>query len=419
VTTQKGQRISAAKKGKPLVARGPNEITRQQAVRETGLSAKVLLEGADRQLPCERGEDVRPGLRHRRLPHANGGEVILFDSDELVEDLARLPCQWCDLPAPGDSGRCRRHQAKKYATVELVCEWKDCPRNGEPFTRYGSWLREREGRGRFCSDRCEMLWLKANDPRFASPHAPFDADSAHERYERLAPQFDEARAELALPLTVEHVAAGTHTSTAVIRTHAPECGGRVIEIDGKRELAFPADAAERYPKVWAGRAHVTDEHWTKHRARYLDQDFMVGLQGRVGQQARTITLLRERGFTQEEAEAIVRTRTTRRRRRFLAHRAGAPKKNELRAQLGAIACEVIGQYRDLGHLSDLSETSLLAEIGLLAWQYDLGDFRARYPAGRGARDDPESPAPGWRKAIVDRVRGLIGPDTKALLIATE
>lgn len=285
----RGEKISAAKRGKPLVARSANEITVQQAVRETGRSAKVLREGAARQLRYERGENERPGLRHRRLPHANGGEVILFDRAELVEDLARLSCQWCDQPAPGDSGRCRRHQAKKYATVKLVCDWGACPRGGEPFTRYGSVNRSRADRGdthTFCSDRCEMLWLKGNDPRFGAPHAPFTADSASARYARLAPQFEETKLELGLPLDVSQVAAATYTSPAVIRAHTPELGGQVLVIEGAQRLAFPADAPNRYPELCASKANVSPEQWETHRARYFDPDWMVL------QQARTIDLLR-------------------------------------------------------------------------------------------------------------------------------
>jgi hypothetical protein len=307
-TTQKGQRISAAKKGKPLVARDdPNELTRQEAVRETGLSAKVLLEGADRQVRYEAGEDVRRGLRHRRLPHANGGEVIVYDCDEITEDLARpeMSCVYpgCDRPAPGNSGRCGQHAAKGDPPVSLVCQ--QC---GETFNRYGSWLREREGRGRFCSDRCEMLWQRANDARFAAAHAPFDADSAHERYERLGPEFDEARAKLALPLTVHQVAAATYTSTAVIRAHAPELGGKVIEIDGKRELGFPADAPERNRRTTLA---------SEHRARYLEIDF------KVAQQRRTVRLLLAKRLSEDQAEAAV-TAAAKKRRKAIRRRGPLP-----------------------------------------------------------------------------------------------
>lgn len=308
-----GQRISAAKKGKPLVARGPDEATVQQSVSETRLSAKVLREGAHRQLRFERGEDNRPGLRHRRLPHANGGIVIVFHRAERDEDLARLPCEWCDAPAPGDSGRCRRHQAKKYATVERVCDWERCPRKGEPLMRYGSKLHEHS----FCSDECQFAWQRATDSRFGSTHAPFDADSARERYQRLEPRFDEAKAELGLPLDVHQVAAATHTSTAVIRAHAPELGGKVILIDGAEQLALPADAPERYARAWAGRAHVSDEHWTGRRERFLDADFMELQQRALG-----------RVLTVEQRDQL-RNRIAARRKLLTRRRAGAPRKAEL------------------------------------------------------------------------------------------
>lgn len=276
VTTGRGEKISAAKKGKPLVARGPNEITRQEAVRETGLSAKVLLEGADRHLRLERREDDRPGLRHRRLPHANGGEVILFDRDELAKDLARLRCAYpgCSNHAPGASGRCGKHAARvKYPTVELVCAYELCPREGKPFTRAGSvhlGHAERGDEHTFCSVDCRF----ACNGLPASAHAPFTADSANGRYTILGPLFDEERAELGLALTVHQVAAATHTPTATIRTHAPELGGQVVEIDGAQQLAFPADA----PECWAGRPR---RRWlaTPEGARWLAGSFIKGRHG--------------------------------------------------------------------------------------------------------------------------------------------
>lgn len=319
-----GQRISAAKKGKPLVARGQNEITRQEAVRETGLSAKVLLEGADRQLRFERGEHVRPGLRHRRLRHANGGDVILFDRRELAEDLAhpdnRCVYPGCDQPAPGTSQRCGKHKAKGEAPVSLVCEYDECPREGKPFLRHASTHRARVERGdkhTFCGETCQMLWQRENDA-IGSPHAPFTADSARERYEGLAPAFDEARTELALPLTVHQLAEVTHTSPAVIRIHAPELCGQKIEINGKQELAFPADAEERYPRLWASKANVSDEQWKADRARYFDPDWMVR------QQARTIALLCDRGLTRAQAEAAVHANAAERRTKFIRRRTGRP-----------------------------------------------------------------------------------------------
>lgn len=285
----------------------------QGAARKTGLSAKVLREGTDRQSRYEAGESDRPGLRHRRLPHLNGGEVILFDCDELAEDLARLPCEWCEEPAPGDSGRCKRHQAKKYPTVELVCDWEDCPRGGEPFTRYGSVHHARKQRGdehTFCGDRCEMLYLKAHHPQFASPHPPFDAETARERYERLESHFAEAKAELDLPLEVHQVAAATYTSPAVIRTHSSELGGQVVVIEGAQRLLLPADAPERYRAVWAGRPQVDDEHWTAHRERYLDPDWMVKREEALGRLER------------REDERELRERVAARRKVFTPKRKG-------------------------------------------------------------------------------------------------
>jgi predicted HTH domain antitoxin len=106
----------------------------------------------------------------------------------------------------------------------------------------------------------------------------------------------------------------------------------------------------------------------------------------------------EHRLSEEQAARLVRDEVQERRKLVLG---GRPPKN---------------QHREIGDLAELGENSFLAETGLLAWQRDLHDFRQRYPAGRGARDDPESPARGSRKPILDRIRGLIGQDAKALLI---
>jgi hypothetical protein len=398
-----GQRISAAKKGKPLVARGPNEITRQEAVREFGLSAKVLLEGADRQLRFERGESSRPGLRHRRLPHANGGEVILFDRTELAEDLARLPCQWCDQPAPGNSRRCRRHQAKKYGTVELVCDWEECPRGGEPFMRYGSVHRFRAARGDkhgFCSDRCELLWLKANHERFASPHAQFDADYADKRYKRLEPQFKEMRVELGLPLRLQGVAEETRTSPSVIRMHAPELGGKVIELEGASQWAFPSDAPGTYLH---NRALQEREQKQSPGPDYLHPDHAAK------QQQRTRRLLLNKGLSKQDVDTIIRRRAEARRSLIRRH-AGRPKRLDLSERLLTFAEEVVEECPDLG-LNDV-----LATAGLRSWQENPVDWpRDRYPA---ARRDKGSYDPKMRKNVVERVRFLVGSEIeKSLLFA--
>src|SRR3989442_4154663 len=76
------RKISAAKKGKPAIARGPNEATLQESVRETGFSAKVFRDGVKRQEQFERGESARRGLRHRRVLMPNGRPCTLFDRDE-------------------------------------------------------------------------------------------------------------------------------------------------------------------------------------------------------------------------------------------------------------------------------------------------------------------------------------------------
>jgi hypothetical protein len=235
------------------------------------------------------------------MPHLNGGVVIVFDRDERDEDLARLSCKWCDQPAPGDSGRCKRHQAKKYATVELACEWEECPREGEPFTRHGSVRRARADRGdehAFCSDRCEMLYLKRHHPGFSSP-PPFDADFVRERSEDLGPQFEELKAELRLPLGVDEVAVATATSPSVIRSHAHELGGQVLLVDGAEMLAFPPDAAARNKRQVLA---------NDHRARYLDPKFMAK------QQRRTIALLKAKGLSHDQAEAAVKAATVERRK---------------------------------------------------------------------------------------------------------
>jgi hypothetical protein len=162
----KGAKISAAKKGVRQLELAPGELTLTEAVRETGLSYRVLRDGVD--LP---GPDGKPKLRHRRVarrsgraPKRNGAaEAIIFNREQLQEDLAACPCSYprCNKPAPGKSGRCGDHRARGEPAVELVCQYEPC---GKTFVRPVSWLREREGRGHYCTNECKGLAFAAANP---------------------------------------------------------------------------------------------------------------------------------------------------------------------------------------------------------------------------------------------------------------
>lgn len=62
----------------------------------------------------------------------------------------------------------------------------------------------------------------------------------------------------------------------------------------------------------------------------------------------------------------------------------------------------------------VSESELLAEVGLVAWQRGVGTLRDDIPAAPG---DDDAFDPAFRKTVVDRVRRHIGADVKALQIA--
>ena len=141
-----GAAISAAKRGVPLVDRAEDEFTAQQAAREFAIDARTLRQAALRQRAGK-----QRGLRHRVIERpGRQPDAIVFRRSELVEDLAALTCVYpgCENPAPGASGRCGSHSAKGEPAVEKTC--KQC---GATFTRYRSWLKERAGRGRFCTNR--------------------------------------------------------------------------------------------------------------------------------------------------------------------------------------------------------------------------------------------------------------------------
>jgi hypothetical protein len=405
-----GQRISAAKKGKPAVTRDPDVATLQQSVAETRLSRKVLLEAMERQTRFERGEASRRGVRHWRVL-ANHGVARLCSREERDEDLVHPDnrCQFCDAPGPGNSQLCRRHQAKKYPTVELVCDWEECPRGGEPFMRYGSVHHYRSERGdehSFCSYSCRFAWQLAND--LVSSHAPFDADSARQYHEVLKPQFDEARAELGLPLDVLHIAEATHTSPAVIRAHAPELGGKVIVIGprareagvGAEQLAFPENA----PRNYLHHRALQEREANKSRGPdYLDPGHSVK------QQQRTRRSLLNKGLSEHDTDTIIKQRAEARRSLIRRH-TGRPKRIDLSEQLLTFAEEALEEC------PDLSLNEVLAAAGLRSWQENAADWpRDRYPA---AHRDQGSYDPKMRKNVVERVRFLVRPEIgKALLFA--
>jgi len=165
------ERISEAKKGKPQFALDPEEITLQQAVKETGFSRKVLKDGVDDDILSHRMVE-RPGRQ---------SDAIVFHLPTLRGELARRECSYppCTEPAPGRSGRCGEHAARvKYETLELVCD--QC---GEQFTRPGSWLREREGRGTYCSNRCKGAAFAESRPGCLQALNP---DGAREHHAAIA-----------------------------------------------------------------------------------------------------------------------------------------------------------------------------------------------------------------------------------------
>jgi hypothetical protein len=107
--------------------------------------------------------------------------------------------------------------------------------------------------------------------------------------------------------------------------------------------------------------------------------------------------------------AVVPYNDVRARRQLIVRfRAGRPKAVELREQLRQVASEVIDAWDEEAAPSG---NEILAEVGFLAWQRHLGDFRERYPA---SVHDPDSFGWQWRPNVIRRVRKLIGEDVKVL-----
>jgi hypothetical protein len=181
VRSAKGAKISAAKKGVRQLELATGELTLTEAWLEFRGEFKIgrgsLRDGV------ESGK-----LRHRRVERpGNQPDAIVFDRDQLREDLAKWPCTYpgCDkgpdggpAPALGDSERCTGHAARGDPAVELVCQ--HC---GETFMRPVSWLRGREGRGHYCSNECKgKAFDEANPGRLEA----LNPDGAHEHHQRIA-----------------------------------------------------------------------------------------------------------------------------------------------------------------------------------------------------------------------------------------
>jgi hypothetical protein len=245
VRSTKGAKISAAKKGVRQLELAPGELTLTDAVRETGLSYRVLRDGVD--LP---GPDGEPKLRHRRVARACGratkrsgaAEAIIFNREHLQEDLAACPCSYprCNKPAPGKSGRCGDHRARGEPAIELVCQ--DC---GRTFVRPVSWLREREGRGHYCSNEHKGLAHAAANPGRLETLNP---DGAREHHAGVAAKIkakgrlDRYRAEKS-PLNLYGYSA-SHICASLGETTVID-GSRRCEIDPSQLVAWEPPWADQ------------------------------------------------------------------------------------------------------------------------------------------------------------------------------
>lgn len=204
------------------------------------------------------------------------------------------------------------------------------------------------------------------------------------------------------------LATASQTSQSVIRATAPKLiasevvtldrNGQLTDGPGTRRRVYPEGGDKLYVRAWVH--DVDEDHWRRYRLPRLVADNIVKQQDSLGR------------LELRSDERALRARLAERRLIFLRKRAGARPKTDLRKELRAIAADVVAEHRVAGDLAEISATSLLAEVGLVAWQHDLEGFQERYPA---ARRDPDSPACGYRNSIQSRVRGLVGPDVKALL----
>ncbi len=239
-----GAKISAAKKGVRQIKLAPGELTLTEAGRVVGIDRRTLHDGFEsgklRGRPVE-----RPG---------NQRDVIVVDLEQLREDLARCPCSYpgCDAPAPGRSGRCGDHAARGEPAVELTCD-----RCGRRFTRPVSWLAEREGRGRYCSNRCKGEAFHESRPGYLSQ---LNRAGAHDHQVQVA---ETIKAEGLLDTKAVATAKRYSVATVIAAARAdPPClPSELRVIDGSlRRVYHPADA-EGWDPAWS------DADGVRRRAR--------------------------------------------------------------------------------------------------------------------------------------------------------
>ncbi len=137
-----------------------------------------------------------------------------------------------------------------------------------------------------------------------------------------------------------------------------------------------------------GRTHYWDDRdWVASQA--LDRGWVDAHAARAG-------------ISKSQAREQILAAVDARRRRPV----GATPKEALREDLRAILFELADRYASL---TGFSENELAADVGELAWQRSLSDFRQRYPADRFGDFDFQ-----YRRNVIGRIRGLIGNDIKAL-----
>jgi hypothetical protein len=291
-----GAKISQSKKGVRQTDLAPGELTRTEAWREFGIGRAVLLDGV------ESGK-----LRHRRVERpGKQRDTIVFDREQLREDLARCPCSHpdCDppAPAPGLSGRCGKHAARGEPAVELECQYQYCEK--KRFVRCVSWLAEGEGRGHYCSNECKgKAFAASRPPGYLRKIAAVGGDKARDHYDAVNKAITAAGR-----LTTTQFAGRLATSASVIRADAKQGlapgelavfhedrllrGEDATRAVGTVRLVFRGDEAAI--SHYRGRVLANP-----HRERCLKPDFMVK------QQRRTMHLHEGKGLSEDQAKAAV------------------------------------------------------------------------------------------------------------------
>lgn len=319
---------------------------------------------------------------------------------EAVEEIKHRRCSHpdCDEPAPGPSGKCRKHAAEKTPPEHRRCGW--CGKDMGLI--HGSRLEQ--GRGVYCSNRHKGLAHAEQYPGLVEGLNPDGAREHHRLVEQEVESALQADPDLARP---EEAAEEMHIAVAtllLVHVYGGNLPGHVLTFRGSERLFLRHSEIRTYKKAWRAMGDGRRRSWEDpdHALARLEGRGLVGLYAE------------QHELSIRQARALLRVQVEDRHADLGRRQSpGTPPKNALRARLEAN----VDLFLDQAEREDASpsKAELLRQAVDLDWLDHPEDWpRKDYPV---ARDVALGMDPQVLPAAVDRAKKLLRSYLKSLQIA--